>query len=74
MTPITEVPRNEGPAVGVSLIVLKLNTPEMLNQSASFNGVVGSTYDTLLTVYRSLSLILVAALAKISVLTIGIVP
>lgn len=38
---------------GTSLIVLKSKTPGMLNQSASFNGVLGLMYDIPFTAYRS---------------------
>lgn len=72
----TEVPSLAGVpgGGGTSVIVLKSKTPEMLNQSASFNGVLGLTYEIPFTAYRTFPFNKVLELANTSVLVIGMVP
>lgn len=71
---MTEAPKDGEPLLGLSLIVLKPKTPGILNQSASFKGVVGSTCEIPLTAYRSVLFIFVSELAKTIVLTTFMVP
>jgi len=73
---MTEVPSLAGVrgGGGTSLMVWRSKTPGMLNQSASFTGVFGFTWEIPFTAYRSFLSIMALEFANTSVLTTGMVP
>jgi len=59
---------------GKSLIVLRSKMPGMLNQSASFNGVLGLTCEIPFTAYLNFPFTMDLEFANCNVLNTGMVP